>query len=187
MSGEAVPDNAAFTEEELFEKDGLWHPKGGLIEEVEPSKREGAVLPKKLETKTAAYYVETLPFETFALSDEQTVVKLYFGLKGAKRLLPSESVTVSFRVQALEVVAKPSPSKTYRFHESILYEHTVPDKCKVKVKTDHILVTLVKANEHAYWENVSVNRRAIGPVRKSPPDFGRPTVVVTGGTASLAV
>lgn len=187
MSGEAVPDNVTFTEEELVEKDGLWHPKGGLIEEVEPTKIESVILPKKLETKTAAYYVETLPFETFALSDEQTVVKLYFGLKGAKNLLPSDSVTISFRVQALEVVAKPSASRIYRFHESILYEHIVPDKCKAKVKTDHILVTLVKANEHAYWENVSVNRRAIGPVRKSPPDFGRPTVIVTGGIASPAV
>mmetsp|Transcript_9664 Transcript_9664/g.30985 ORF Transcript_9664/g.30985 Transcript_9664/m.30985 type:complete len:174 (-) Transcript_9664:184-705(-) len=166
-------------EEELVKKeDGLWHPKGGLIEEVEGP----ALLPKKLETSKAAEYVLTEPFESFALSDEQTVVKLYFGLKGAKGMLPAESVTVSFRVQALEVVAKPSPSKVYRFHESILFEYIVPDKCKVKVKTDHIVVTLVKANQHAYWENVSVNRKAIGPVRKSPPDFGRPTVVVTGGT-----
>lgn len=172
--------------EDLVKKDdGLWHPKGGLIEEVEPPSQASSnpvLLPKKLESKTASHYVETLPFESFALSDEQTVVKLYFGLPGAKGSLGPESVTVTFRVQALEVVARLTAFKVYRFHESILHEHVVPDKCKVKVKKDHILVTLVKANEHAYWENVSVNRKAIGPVRKSPPDFGRATVVVAGGT-----
>jgi len=183
MASSAEQETApSAVEEELVKKqDGMWHPKGGLIEEVEAVPEK--LVPRKLETKSAATYSERLPFESFALSDETTVVKLYFGLKGAKAMLPAESVTATFRVQALEVVASPSPSRTYRFHESILYEHVVPDKCKVKVKKDHVLVTLVKANEHAYWENVSVNRKAIGPVRKSPPDFGRPTVVVTGGDA----
>lgn len=169
-------------EEEFEKKDGLWHPKGGHIEEVEVEEK---VVPKKLGTSAAAEYVQTLPFESFALSDENSVVKLYFGLKGAKTMLGPDSVTIHFRVQALEVVAKAS-KRLYRFHESILFEQVVPEKCKARVKNDHILVTLVKAHERVIWDTISVNRKAIGPVRKSPPDFGRPVVVTVGGTNTSA-
>lgn len=167
--------------EELVKKDdGLWHPKGGLIEEVVEERVGG---PVKIETTAARKHVEVLPFESFALSDEKSTVKVYFGLKGAKTLLPPKSVTVTVRVQALEVVAEASASRRYRFHESILFERVIPDKCKVKVKTDHIIVTLVKEHATVHWENISVNRKAIGPVRKSPPDFGRAVVLEAGGDA----
>lgn len=168
------------TEAELVKKeDGLWHPQGGLIEEVE----EERVGPVKLDTQAARQHVEVLPFESFALSDEKSTVKVYFGLKDAKNILPPQSVTVTVRVQALEVVASVG-YRTYRFHESILFEHVIPDKCKVKVKKEHIVVTLVKEHAAAHWENISVNRKAIGPVRKSPPDFGRAVILTAGGTIS---
>jgi len=40
---------------------------------------------------------------------------------------------------------------------------------------------MLKVFEKAYWESVSVNRRAVGPVRKSPPDHGRATTVYGSG------
>mmetsp|Transcript_20267 Transcript_20267/g.26237 ORF Transcript_20267/g.26237 Transcript_20267/m.26237 type:complete len:179 (+) Transcript_20267:215-751(+) len=160
---------------------GLWQPEGGLVEDLTGD----VVLPKKLATAPApSSYHETLPFETFALSDEGTTVKLYFGLKGAKEILPPESVTAYFRVQALELVAKVTPQKSYRFHESILFEHIVPDKCKLKIKTDHILVSMPKVYQNAHWDRIDVNRKAIGPVRKSPPDFGKPIILIAGGNAA---
>lgn len=168
---------------ELVKDDeGLWQPEGGLVEDVtRPPKPQ--VVPVKLGTSSAHAYKEVLPFDSFALSDEGANVKLYFGLKGAKSLLGPDSVTATFRVQALEVVAKVNDALSYRCHESILYEHIVPEKCKVKVKTDHILVTMPKAHQ-THWQDLGVNRKAIGPVRKSPPDFGKPIIVTTGGTAS---
>ena len=72
-----------------------------------------------------------------------------------------------------QVTARVSASVMYRFHESILFEHIEPDLCKVKVKGKHILVILHKVHHQAYWEKVGVNRKAVGPVRTSPPDFGK--------------
>jgi len=152
-----------------------------VVEDV--TKPRPQVVPKKLSTTSAETYKEILPFESFALSDEGTTVKLYFGLKGAKEKLAPDAVVATFRVQALEVVAKVNDALSYRCHESILYEHIVPDKCKVKVKTDHILVSMPKAHQNAHWQDLGVNRKAIGPVRKSPPDFGKPTIVTAGGTS----
>jgi len=91
---------------------------------------------------------------------------------------------VTFRKQALEVVAQASPGVVYRLHESILSEHIEPSECKVRVKKDHVLVILQKVYEKCFWEKLGVNRKAVGPVRTSPPDFGKPTVVTTGGTAA---
>ena len=130
-------------------------------------------------TSTPAY-VETTPFESFALSDEGKKVVLYFGLKGAKAALAADAVVANFRTQALEVTATVC-ARRYRFHESILFEHVVPAKCKVRVKADHVVVTLFKVIAQAHWESIGTNRKAVGPTRKSPPDFGTPTVVVTGG------
>jgi len=163
--------------------EGLWHPEGGMVEDV--TKVVPEVVPKKLGSAAATKHTEILPFETFALSDEGTSVKLYFGLKNAKNILPPESVTGIFRVQALEVLAElKDRNVVYRCHESILYEHIVPEKCKIKIKTDHILVIMPKVHQNVGWQDLGVNRKAIGPVRKSPPDFGRPVIVKAGSTAS---
>ncbi|KAH8056869.1 xanthine dehydrogenase [Aureococcus anophagefferens] len=75
-------------------------------------------------------------------------------------------------------------SKRYRFHESIIYEHIVPAKGKVKVKSDHVVVTMFKVHAACPWDTISVNRKAVGPVRTSPPDHGRPTVVTASGDAA---
>ena len=54
-------------------------------------------------------------------------------------------------------------------------------KTKVRVKKDRVVVSMLKVFEKAYWESVSVNRRAVGPVRKSPPDHGRATTIYGSG------
>ena len=114
------------------------------------------------------------------MSDEGKRVVLYFGLPNAMELLGENAVVATVRVQALEVVARVG-NTAYRFHESILFEHVVPAKTKVRVKKDRVVVSMLKVFEKAYWESVSVNRRAVGPVRKSPPDHGRATTIYGSG------
>ena len=161
--------------------EGWWHPKGAS----EQGQKSDAPVraPEKLAAEAASAYVETVPFDTFALSDEGKKVVLYFGLPGAKANLGKDAVEASFRTQALEVTARVG-SKRYRFHESIIYEHIVPAKGKVKVKSDHVVVTMFKVHAACPWDTISVNRKAVGPVRTSPPDHGRPTVVTASGDAA---
>ena len=166
---------------EEIRPEGWWHPKGATASGGEASAPTKA--PEKLASGQAAEFVETVPFETFALSDEGKKVVLYFGLAGAKASLGTDAVEASFRTQALEVTARVG-AKRYRFHESIIYEHIVPEKCKVKIKADHVVVTMLKVHAACPWDTISVNRKAVGPVRTSPPDHGRPTVVRASGDAA---
>ena len=167
-------------EGEAIAAEGWWHPKGDSAADAADGVEVKA--PEKLATEKASEYVETVPFETFALSDEGKKVVLYFGLPGAKEKLGKDAVSAAFRTQALEVTARVG-SKQYRFHESTIYEHIIPAKGKVRVKADHVVVTMFKVVAQCPWNEISVNRKAVGPVRASPPDHGRPTVVTASGEA----
>lgn len=169
--------------EEDVRTEGWWHPSAGDKGKAAAAEAAAPTLaPAKLAAVERSAFVETLPFESFALSDEGKKITLYFGLKGARATLGKDAVVATFRTQALEVTATRGTSK-FRFHESILFEHTVPAKCKVRVKTDHVVVILWKVFAQAHWESISVNRKAVGPVRTSPPDFGAPTIVTASGEA----
>ena len=43
---------------------------------------------------------------------------------------------------------------------------------------------MFKVHAACPWDTISVNRKAVGPVRTSPPDHGRPTVVTASGDAA---
>lgn len=172
------PSTEQITGEDSIRPEGWWHPKGAASASSEPA--VDVAEPERLATAARAAHVETVPFPTFALSDEGKRVVLYFGLPGASEMLGENAVVATVRVQALEVVARVGAT-AYRFHESILFEHVDPAKTKVRVKKDRVVVSMLKVYEKAYWELVHVNRRAVGPVRKSPPDHGRPTVITASG------
>lgn len=174
------PSHETIAGEDDVRPEGWWHPKSAGSAAAEAEASAPVKEPEKLAAAAREAYVETTPFESFALSDEGKKVVLYFGLRGAKAALPKDAVVAHFRTQALEVTATDG-ARRYRFHESILFEHVVPGKCRVRVKADHVVVTLVKVIAQAHWESIGTNRKAVGPTRKSPPDFGAPTVVVTGG------
>ena len=172
------PSTERLEGEAEIKPEGWWHPKAG--DPVAPEPADTAAEPEKLASAKRQEHVETAPFPSFALSDEGKRVVLYFGLPDAMALLGENAVVATVRVQALEVVARVG-NTAYRFHESILFEHVVPAKTKVRVKKDRVVVSMLKVFEKAYWESVSVNRRAVGPVRKSPPDHGRATTVYGSG------
>ncbi len=171
------PSTEVVAGEEAIKPEGWWHPKAAG-DQAPPA--ADAAEPEKLASAKRQEHVETVPFPSFALSDEGKRVVLYFGLPNAMELLGENAVVATVRVQALEVVARVG-NTAYRFHESILFEHVVPAKTKVRVKKDRVVVSMLKVFEKAYWESVSVNRRAVGPVRKSPPDHGRATTIYGSG------
>ena len=171
------PSTEVVTGESEIRPEGWWHPKAAG--DQAPPVAETAE-PEKLATASKGEHIETVPFPSFALSDEGKRVVLYFGLPDAMELLGENAVVATVRVQALEVVARVG-NTAYRFHESILFEHVVPAKTKVRVKKDRVVVSMLKVFEKAYWESVSVNRPAVGPVRKSAPYHGRATTVYGSG------
>ena len=139
------PSTEVVAGEEAIKPEGWWHPKAAG-DQAPPAANDAE--PEKLASAKRQEHVETVPFPSFALSDEGKRVVLYFGLPNAMELLGENGVVATVRVQALEVVARVG-NTAYRFHESILFEHVVPAKTKVRVKKDRVVVSMLKVFEKA--------------------------------------
>ena len=91
------PSTEVVAGEEAIKPEGWWHPKAAG-DQAPPA--ADAAEPEKLATAKREEHVETVPFPSFALSDEGKRVVLYFGLPNAMELLGENAVVATVRVQA---------------------------------------------------------------------------------------
>jgi hypothetical protein len=79
---------------------------------------------------------------------------LHFSLipspQGAGKL-PQGTITCDFRERSFDLTAQTTTVDCFRLHVPILLETVLPEKCKIMVKPDKIVVSLKKAKDDFNW------------------------------------
>jgi hypothetical protein len=100
--------------------------------------------------------LKEIPIQSYSFADEgKPTVKVYIALKDGGDL-PKDDITVSFDRMSMDLSVKGYNGQNLRLYAAELLGAIVPNKCKMKIKPNMIVVSLRKAQNDGMrpWEKL---------------------------------